>query len=468
MKTLLKMLIPAVVLLALPSRLLAGQKAQSFVAPGANYTETITPGVPKLPFVMDHGVKVFHLIAEPVRHEIAPGMVIQGWGYNGSIPGPTIEAVEGDRVRILVTNKLPEQTSIHWHGVILPSGMDGVGGVSQHHIQPGETYAYEFTLKQHGTQMYHPHADETTQMALGQMGFFIIHPKREPRRIDKDFAIFLQEWDVPPGSYAPNPVTMTDFNLFTFNGRAYPGTVPLIVQRGDRVRIRYANLTMDSHPIHIHGYDFVTTGTDGGPIQPAAWVPETTVNVPPGTTRDIEFTAVHDGDWALHCHKAHHAMNQMNHAVPNLTNVDQDGLAEKIQAQLPGYMPMGQNGMSDMAGMDMGGPPNTLPMMTGDGPKGPIEMGGMFTVVKVRDRIHGQEDPGWYQDPPGTLAHPVDLSKQVFVDLPEGAPAPAPKPAKPPMKMDDMKDMDMKGMDMNDMDMKDMKDMKHEKPGRKP
>ena len=377
----------------------------SFAAPGV---PVVTTDTPRLPFVLDHGVKVFHLTAEVVKKEISPGMVINAWGYNGHTPGPTIEAVEGDRVRILVTNHLPEATSVHWHGVIVPSGMDGVTGLSQKGIGPGETYAYEFTLRQHGTQMYHPHADETLQMALGMEGFFIIHPKAEPHRIDRDYAIFLHEWDVPPGAATPNPATMTDFNLFTFNGRAYPGTSPLVAQLGDRVRIRFANLSMDSHPIHIHGLHFTETGTDGGPTPAAAQLPETTVNVPPGTTRDIEFIANNPGDWAMHCHKAHHAMNQMAHDVPNMTNVSQRGVEEKVRSLLPGYMAMGENGMDSMLEMNMGGPKNTLPMMTGEGPHGSIGMGGMFTVLKVRAHLRGGADPGWYVNPKGTEARKVE------------------------------------------------------------
>ena len=372
------------------------------------YTPVVTPNGSTLPFTLDHGVKVFHLTAEVVKKEIAPGMVINAWGYNGQTPGPTIEAVEGDRVRILVTNHLPEPTTIHWHGLILPSGMDGVSGINQRPIAPGETYAYEFTLRQHGTLMYHPHADETLQMALGMEGFFIIHPKHEPHPIDRDYAIFLHEWDVPPGAATPNPAAMTDFNLFTFNGRAYPGTAPLLAQLGDRVRIRFANLGMDSHPIHIHGLQFVETGTDGGDIPVGARRRETTVNVPPGTTRDIEFVASNPGDWSMHCHKAHHAMNQMNHDVPNMTGVSQAGVDAKLQKLLPGYMPMGEHGMHEMAGMHMGGPANTLPMMDGQGPYGPVGMGGMFTVLKVRAHLHGDQDPGWYAPPPGTQAHKVE------------------------------------------------------------
>ncbi len=371
------------------------------------YVPVVTPNGKSLPFVLDRGVKVFHLIAEQVKRELAPGMVINAWGYNGQTPGPTIEAVEGDRVRILVTNHLPEDTSVHWHGVLLPNGMDGVQGLNQPHIKPGETFAYEFTLRQSGTQMYHPHADETLQMALGMEGFFIIHPKKERQRIDRDFAIFLHEWDVPFGSATPNPATMTDFNLFSFNGRVFPGTAPLIVRRGQRVRVRLANLSMDSHPIHIHGVHFVESGTDGGPTPVSAQIRETTVNVPPGTTRDIEFVADLPGDWAMHCHKNHHTMNQMAHDLPNLINVDQSGIEEKVRALLPGYMAMGQTGMGEMADMQMGGPRNTLPMMTGEGQFGAIEMGGMFTVMKVREGITSYRDPGPYKYPPGTVAHKV-------------------------------------------------------------
>jgi FtsP/CotA-like multicopper oxidase with cupredoxin domain len=375
--------------------------------PGA-YTPVITPNGSTLPFETDGDVKVFHLIAEPVKREFAPGMVVNCWGYNGQTPGPTIEAVEGDRVRILVTNKLPEPTSVHWHGVILPNGMDGVGGVTQPHIQPGETFAYEFTLKQHGTQMYHPHSDEMTQMALGMEGFFIIHPKRPTRKIDRDFCIFLQEWFIEPGSATPNPMVMTDFNIFTFNSRVWPGTAPMIVRTGQRIRIRLANLSMDSHPIHFHGHRGWITGTDGGPIPESGWIPEATVNVPPGTTRDLEIVADNPGDWPFHCHKNHHAMNAMSHTIPNLIGVDQSLFAEKMESLVDGYMAMGSEGMGQMSDMQMKLPANTLPMMTGQGQFGPIGMGGMFTILKIRDGITSYEDPGWYEFPPGTVAHAIN------------------------------------------------------------
>src|SRR5687768_6626910 len=376
--------------------------------PQAHYLPVVTPNGSTLPWTMENGWKTFHLTAEQVKREFAPGMIVNCWGYNGQTPGPTIEAVEGDRVRIYVHNKLPEGTSIHWHGIILPNGMDGVAGLTQPHIKPGETYVYEFELKQHGTQMYHPHADEMLQMAMGMQGFFIIHPRTPrtapERKIERDFCIFLQEWFIPPGGATPNPAVMTDFNLFTFNSRVWPGTDPLIIRTGQRVRIRLANLSMDSHPIHFHGHNGVVTGTDGGPIAESAWLPVTTVNVPVGTTMDLEILCDNPGDWPLHCHKSHHTMNAMSHDVPNMLGVNMTGVEQKVRSLLPEYMHMGSSGMLGHAEHHMQGPPNTVPMMAGEGPFGAIGMGGMFTVMKIRDGIETYEDPGWYKHPVGTVA----------------------------------------------------------------
>jgi FtsP/CotA-like multicopper oxidase with cupredoxin domain len=386
--------------LALKDTLAGADDVAPVPAPGSGaYTPVVTPNGSTLPFRLDGGVKEFHLVAEPLKREFAPGMTVNCWGYNGQTPGPTLEAVEGDRVRIVVTNKLPERTSVHWHGALLPNGMDGVAGLNQPHIEPGETYVYEFTLRQHGTLMYHPHSDEMVQMALGMMGFFIVHP-RQRANVDRDFAIMLHEWSVPPGGATPNPAVMTDFNLFTFNSRVWPGTAPLVARKGDRVRIRFGNLSMDSHPIHLHGYRFTVTGTEAGTVPPSARYPEATVNVPVGSTRDVELVADEPGDWAFHCHKSHHTMNAMSHDVPNMLGVSQASAEDKVRALLPGYMAMGESGMGSM--MDMGRPKNTLPMMSGTGPFGPIQMGGMFTVFKVREGIASYEDPGWYKQPPGT------------------------------------------------------------------
>src|SRR3984885_12288808 len=358
-----------------------------------------------LPWRMRHGVKEFHLVAEPVIWEIAPGMKAFLWGYNGQSPGPPIEVVEGDRVRIFVTNRLPEHTSIHWHGQRLPNGMDGVSGLNQPSIKPGQTYVYEFAAQRSGTFMYHPHADESTQMAMGMMGFWVTHAK-DPAfmPVDRDYVLLLNAYDISPGSYTPKVSTMLDFNLWTFNSRAYPGVDPMVARLGERVRIRVGNLTMTNHPMHLHGHEFVIAGTGGGWVpQDARW-PEVTTDIAVGQIRAIEFTAAAPGDWAFHCHKSHHTMNAMGHRVPTMLGVDQSDLERKIAALVPNYMSPG-----DMQNMDrpMALPENTLPMMGGAGPYGSIEMGGMFTVVKIRpDLAPGDyRDPGWYHPPRNTVAY---------------------------------------------------------------
>ena len=376
-------------------------------ATGRPYNPVATLNGWSLPWRMNDGVKEFHLVAEPVVREMAPGMKANLWGYNGSSPGPTIEAVEGDRVRIFVTNRLPEHTTVHWHGILLPSGMDGVGGLTQPHIPPGKTFVYEFTLLRSGTHMYHPHADEMTQMAMGMMGLFIIHPK-DPRqmRVDRDFVFLLASYDIEPGAATPKTAEMTDFNLWTWNSRVFPGIDPLVCRTGDRVRVRVGNLTMTNHPIHMHGPHFYVTGTDGGWVPPSARWPEVTTDVAVGQMRAFEFEAI-AGDWAIHCHKSHHTMNAMGHDVPNMIGVDHRGIAERITRLVPDYMVMGDKGMADMGAMEMPLPDNTLPMMTGTGPFGALEMGGMFSVVKVRDDVKAGDykDPGWYRHPQGTVAY---------------------------------------------------------------
>jgi len=382
---------------------------QPLVPPdGRPYQPVVTLNGWSLPWRVKDGWKEFHLVAEPVKREIAPGMVANLWGYNGQSPGPTIECVEGDKVRIFVTNKLPEHTTIHWHGVLLPNGMDGVGGLTQPHIPAGKTYVYEFVMKHSGTFMYHPHADEMVQMAMGMMGFIVVHPK-DPNlyRVDRDFVFLINAFDIDPGSYTPKVNTMLDFNLWCWNSRVFPGIDPLVVRKGDRVRIRMGNLTMTNHPIHIHGHNFSVTCTDGGWVKKSARWPETTVDMPVGALRAFEFVADAPGDWAFHCHKSHHVMNAMGHGVPTMIGVDQRGVAEKINKLLPDYMAMGERGMAEMGGMEMPLPDNTLPMMTGQGPFGPIEMGGMFTVVKIREGLSRDDykDPGWYRHPEGSVAY---------------------------------------------------------------
>ncbi|HEU4459925.1 MAG TPA: copper oxidase, partial [Methylibium sp.] len=247
---------------------------------GRPYNPVVTLNGWTLPWRMNAGVKEFHLVAEPVVREMAPGFKAHLWGYNGQSPGPTIEVVEGDRVRIFVTNRLGELTSIHWHGQRLPNGMDGVTGLNQPGIPPGKTYVYEFVARRPGTFMYHPHADEMVQMAMGMMGLIVVHPRNAAAMaVDRDFVFILNAFDIEPGAAAPNVNTMLDFNLWCWNSRVFPGIDHLVARLNDRVRIRIGNLTMTNHPIHMHGPSFEVTGTDGGWIPNAARWPEVTTDI---------------------------------------------------------------------------------------------------------------------------------------------------------------------------------------------
>jgi manganese oxidase len=373
--------------------------------PGRDYTPVITPNGSTLPFRIVDGVKVFHLIAEEVRHEFVPGLTASCWGYNGSTPGPTIEAVEGDHVRIYVTNRLPVPTSVHWHGVLLPSGMDGVSGLTQAPIAPGETFRYEFTLRQHGSCMYHSHYDEMVQQAMGMMGMFIIHQRAPAARVDKDFVLLASEWKVDPGTSRPDPLEMIEFNVLTFNSKAFPATAPLVIRTGDRVRVRIGNLSAtDHHTMHLHGFAWRVVGTDGGEVPLSARAPESTVIVPVGTTRTMEFVADQAGDWALHCHMTHHTMTQMGHDFGNWVGVAPEVVNKAVQPLVPSYMTMGEGGMAGMAEHGMEAPRNSVPMLGAPGPFSYIDMGGMFTVLKVRDDATTQSDPGWYRHPAGEVA----------------------------------------------------------------
>jgi hypothetical protein len=245
------------------------------------------------------------------------------------------------------------------------------------------------------------------QMALGQMGMFIVHPRKpaEPAP-DRDYVYMLSEWAIAPGTRRPDPNEMTDFNVITFNARVFPGTSPIVASKGDKVRIRIGNLSaQDHHPIHLHGNHFRVVETDGGVIPEAGRWPETTVLVPVGSTRTIELVADNLGDWALHCHMTHHTMNQMGHNIPNLIGVDPSEFDEKIASVLPSYLDAAQTGMAEPKGEEHMIPPNSIPMFGAPGPFGYINMGGMFTVLKVREGLAANADPGWYEHPPGTVAN---------------------------------------------------------------
>lgn len=299
-----------------------------------------TPDIATLPWRMDGNVKEFRLVAEPVKQELVPGRVVNLWGFNGSAPGPTIEANQGDRLRFVVENRLPEPFSMHWHGLEVPIEMDGAPGISQDPIPPGGHFVYEFTLDQEGTYFYHSHM--AMQEMMGMIGAFILHPKESyDPPVDRDFVIILQEYAILPNNDTPNSMNM-EFNWLTMNGKAGPAITPMVVRQGDRVKIRLINLGMDHHPIHLHGHQFVVSGTEGGHAPKSTWFPNNTVLVGVAQARDVEFIAHNLGDWMFHCHLPHHMMNAMSSNVGPMT-------------RRPG-MPMGQ-GMDEGMGMPTMGSP---------------------------------------------------------------------------------------------------------------
>lgn len=380
--------------------------------PYKDFTPSVVPNGTKANYKIIDRVKVFHLTAEPIVWEVAKDLKINTWGFNGSVPGPVIEVTEGDRVRIYVTNKLPAPTTVHWHGVLIPCGMDGVAGITQPAIKPGETFLYEFTFPNAGTFMYHPHFDSMTQEGMGLTGMIIVH-KRElniNERPDKDFVIMLHEWNIQVGTAKPNTLKM-DFNVLTMNGKVMPATEPLLAELGDRIWIRYGNLSaMDHHPIHLHGYSFKIIGSDGGwAIDKSVLLPETTVLVPVGSAKVIELLANNPGDWIFHCHMTHHTMNQMGHDFPNMVGLDIDGLEEKIRELIPEYMAMGTSGMRDMTKTGLPIPANSIPMLGFDGQFGQTVLGGMANILRIREKIQPDKKYGPYNFPRGSVSGPATL-----------------------------------------------------------
>jgi manganese oxidase len=357
-----------------------------------------TPDIPTLPFRMDNNTKEFHLIAEPVKRRIVPFKTMDVWGYNGSCPGPTLQANQGDHLRIIFENHLPESTTVHWHGLEIPIAMDGLPYITQKPVPPGGRFVYEFTVHQEGTYFYHSHG--AMQEMMGMLGMFILHPEKpyEPR-VDHDYGIILQEWAILPDSTIPNTANM-EFNWLTFNGVSAPATTPLIARLGSRVRIRIVNLGMDHHPMHLHGNQFVVTGTEAGRSPESTWRRENTTLVGVAQARDLEFDAKYPGDWMLHCHLPHHMMNSMADLLADrmlttaATNDPQalsqmQTLANSVPFQHVHHAPIAENansvsGFPQDAFMDMGMDEAVAKPETHGLPRNwSANMMGMMTLVRV-------------------------------------------------------------------------------------
>jgi FtsP/CotA-like multicopper oxidase with cupredoxin domain len=358
----------------------------------------ITPDVPDLPYELDGGVKVFKLTAEVVKRKIAPFKAIDAWGYSGSCPGPTIQIQQGDRVRVIFENRLPESTTVHWHGLEIPIEQDGVPWISQKPIPPGEKYTYEFTVHQEGTFFYHAHS--AMQEMMGQIGLFIAHPEKPYQpRADHDFAMILQEWAVLPSNTVPNSAGM-EFNWLTFNGVSAPAVTPMIARLGSRVRLRIVNLGMDHHPIHLHGNQFVQTGTEGGRAPESTWYPMNTVLVGVAQARVIEFEAKYPGSWMVHCHLPHHMMNNMmdllsDRQIETAGQTDVQGLSQmQTLAKAVGFEHVHHSPIADNANSVKGFPQDAFmemgmdevvekPETHGLPPNWSAGMMGMMTLIRV-------------------------------------------------------------------------------------
>ncbi len=332
------------------------------LVPGFRTTEEgpapfIAPDLEKLPYVMKDGAKQFELVAQNVRREFLPGYEMDVWGYNGSMPGPTIEVTQGDRVRIIVHNELPEPTTVHWHGFELPVQQDGSMTLTQNPIMPGKSYVYEFDIHEEGTFFYHSHVG--MQEAFGMVGWFIVHPKKvfDPP-VDRDFGLLFQNFHIKANQTISNSWSM-DWNWHTINGRSGPFTTPLVVKHGERVRIRLLDFSpMQHHPIHLHGHTFWLTGREGARTPKSAWIPRNTELVGVAQVAEFEFIANNPGDWMFHCHMVHHMMNHMVEQVgprireganvdAYMTNLDQRPPVDMKHSEgfaTPGY-PQGMQGM---------------------------------------------------------------------------------------------------------------------------
>lgn len=243
--------------------------------------------VPMTPTVVN-GVKVFDLTADEIDWEVAPGEVKHGMAFNSMIPGPTIHVKLGDRVRIVLHNKLEESTALHFHGLEVPNDQDGVPGITQPLVHPGETFSYEFVVQNAGSHMYHSHMNAAEQVPAGLLGAFIVDGPNEPV-VTHDEVMVLN--DGPLG--------------YTINGKGFPATAPIVAKQGDTIRVRYMNEGLQIHPMHLHGITQTVIALDGNPV-PQPYVQDT-VLVAPGQRVDVLIKATAVGTWAYHCHILTHA-----------------------------------------------------------------------------------------------------------------------------------------------------------------
>lgn len=268
-------------------------------------------------------VREFRLDAKPARWEIAPGITTDAWTYNGQVPGPELRVREGDLVRVIVTNRLPVPTTVHWHGVDLNWKMDGVPGITQPPIQPGETFTYEFVATPAGTRMYHPHQDSNAQLELGLYGALIIEPRDAPaydvdrtiildeRALDFTTAVAMGRAELRGADSGNGRGGAFQYDLFLMDGKA-ASAIPIInVKANHRVLIRIINLGNLTHAMHLHGHTYRIVAKDGNPVPPAAQLRMDTVQLSPGERFDIEFVAYNPGVWMFHCHMPNHGDNGM-------------------------------------------------------------------------------------------------------------------------------------------------------------
>ena len=268
---------------------LMAQRTKSFPA------ETEGVGaLPLEPTVLPDGTKRFDLTAEIVKWEVEPGKTVDAWAYNGVVPGPTIHVEVGDHVQLVVKNDLPQSTSVHVHGVLIPNAMDGVPDITQDPIKPGETFTYDFVTREPMVGIYHSHHHGEKQVPDGLFAPFLVG-----------------EMVVPPGVAVSQeiPMVLNDAGVigFSLNGKSFPATAPIVASRGEWVMIHYFNEGLQGHPMHLHGMKQLVIAKDGYPLETP--YSADTVAVSPGERYTVLVQATEPGTWAYHCHILNHAEN---------------------------------------------------------------------------------------------------------------------------------------------------------------